>query len=295
MKKFTFFLMAALFCGSLSTFAQDDEIKVTPATDPDTFDPAFTFNKDYKYYCIYLDDATKEANLSDDQYVYIGSTDLDGERPFFNWDGSSKFVDATGMNSFGMAGNYMAFQTGSAGWSGWGINVKTGYPIDLSGITEDYTFHIALMSTDKDPIKFLLTDGSGHKAPLVFGNEKCDGSDPVANFERDGEWYNIDIPMIYLEDQFGFNFKKDNQYQDENIFVIIAGAREGFKINYDAVFFYGPKGTNSIKGISTVGGNNGAAEYYTIDGKKISKAQANATKGIYLVKENGSTKKVVNK
>lgn len=294
MKKFTFFLMAALFCGNMTVLAQDDDISITPATDPDTFEPTFTFNKDYKYYGILLDDETKAANLTDDQYVYIGA-DADEGRNLFIWDGSSTFVETSGVNSFGVPGEYLAYQVGTAGWSGLGYNINNTKTYDLSGINDDYKFHIALMSTGNDPVDFYLTDGSGREAHLVFGDAAAFDHDPVGNFERDGEWYNIDIPMTYLEDNFGLSFKKDNAYADKNILCLLAGGNNGFVINYDAVFFYGPKGTNSIKGISNVGGNNGAAEYYTIDGKKINKAQAKATKGIYLVKENGSTKKVVNK
>ena len=291
MKKFTFLLAAALFCGSFSTFAQD--VKVTPATGDDG-DPTFTFNKDYKYYGIYLDDETKSANLSDDQYVYLGADPAAG-RNLYLWDGSSTFLAGSSLNSFGVPGEYMSFQVGNAGWSGLGYNINAEKSYDLSGITDDYTFHIALSSTGKDAVDFYLTDGTGHEAHLVFGDAAFGENAPIANFERDGEWYNIDIPMTYLEDNFGLSFKNDKEYKDKNILCLLAGGNTGFTISYDGVFFYGPKSsTSGIKGISTVGGNQ-VAQYYTVDGKKVSEKEAKAAKGIYIVKQNGIAKKIVNK
>ena len=98
MNKFTSILAAALVCGSLSANAQD--IKVTPATDPDTFEPSFQFNKDYKYYSIFLDDETKAANLNDDQYVYIGP-DQENGRNLWMWNGFD-FPTTSMTNSFGV-------------------------------------------------------------------------------------------------------------------------------------------------------------------------------------------------
>lgn len=293
MKKITTLLVAALFCGSLSTFAQDDEISVTPAFNDD-FETTFKFNKDYAYYCIYLDDETRAANIDDDHYVYLGP-DSDNGRNLWIWDGQSTFgSNLTGNNSFDVPGAYMSYIVGGAGWSGIGYNIAAGYQVDLSGINDDYKFHIALKSTGSDSFDFYLTDGSGHEAHLVFGSKAFDTKEPVADFNRDGEWYNIDIPMTYLEDNFGLSFKKDNVYTDKNILCLLAGGNSGFTIDYDAVFFYGPKGTNGINDVNADKVAGTATEYYTIDGKKMSADAAKNGKGVYIVKKNGVAKKVVN-
>lgn len=294
MKKFTYLLMAALFCGSLTAFAQDDdEVKVTPATNEDG-DPAFTFNQDYKYYGILLDDETKSTNLSDDQYVYIGPDSKNG-RNLWMWYGFD-FPTKPDVNSFGVSGEYTSVKVAkNVSWSGLGYNVAAANPIDLSGITSEYTFHIALKTKGKDSFDFYLTNGNKKEAHLVFGDTAFGEQANIANFERDGEWYNIDIPMTYLEDTFGFTFNGDSKYADRNILCLLAGKNEGFTVDYDAVFFYGPKNSSTgIKDITTTA-KNGAVEYYTVDGKKVSKAQAKAIKGIYIVKQNGTAKKVVNK
>ena len=292
MKKFTFFLAAALFCGSMATFAQDDEVKVTPATDDDG-DPTFKFNKDYTYYGIYLDDETKAANLTDDQYIYIGPDDDNG-RHFWPWENTYEFPTTTGVNSFGIPGSYMSLKVGNVGWSGAGYANDKGAELNLTGINNKYTFHIAVMSTSSETFDFKIGDGSasGTPADIVLGKTKYDKADPVADFERNGEWYNIDIPMSYIEDQFGLSFEKDNNFVG-NILSVLAGGKAGTIINYDAVFFYGPKGTGT--GIKDVTANttNTVAEYYSIDGKKVSAATAKANKGIYIVKKDGKAKKVV--
>lgn len=292
MKNFTSILAVALLCGSLSAMAQDDEIRVTPATDPDTFEPSFQFNKEYKYYSISLDDETKEANLNDDQYIYIGPDEENG-RNLWMWAGFS-FPTTSMANSFGVPGAYTSVMvTGDGGWSGLGYNVAAANPIDLSGITSEYTFHIALSSESSEPIDFYLTDGNGKEAHLVFGEDAFGENEPIANFERDGEWYNIDIPMTYLEDNFGLSFKGAENYADKNLLCLLGGGVAGTTINYDAVFFYGPKGTDTaVKGVNANAGN-AEKEYYTIAGNKVSASYAKANKGIYVVKQGDEAKKMI--
>ncbi len=310
MKKFTFVLAAALFCGSFTAFAQDDEISITPSIDPDEFVPTFEFNKDNDYYVIYLDEESM-SKIPDGQLKYVGPEKKEG-RNLWMWDGQSYFAESpSGNNSLDISGAYMSYVVGGAGWSGIGYNVaepdenneylhpvdNVKYPViplNLSGINDDYTFHFAVKATDEDVVDFYLTDGSGHEAHLVLGDTKYGTNEPVANFERDGEWYNIDVPMTYLEDNFGLNFKKDNAYVSKNLLCVLAGGRKGFTIDYDAVFFYGPKGTNTgIKDVTTNTTSNATAEYYTIDGKKVNAATAKANKGVYIVKQGNKAKKFV--
>ena len=110
--------------------------------------------------------------------------------------------------------------------------------------------------------------------------------DPAADFERDGEWYNIDIPMSYLEDQYGLSFAKAKDFTG-NILSILAGGTEGTVLDYDAVFFYGPKTSTGVAGATA------EKAYYTLSGSKVSVDFAKANKGVYVVKEGDSAKKVV--
>ena len=153
MNKFTSIIAAAIVCGSISANAQD--IKVSPAFD-DNFEPTFKFNSDYKYYGIYLDDDTKAANLSDDQYVYIGADDNAG-RHLYVWNETYTFNTPSGVNSFGVPDSYISLKVGNVGWSGLGY--ANDNPMDLTDITSDYTLHLAIKSTSKQTFIFKLADG----------------------------------------------------------------------------------------------------------------------------------------
>ena len=295
MKKFTLFLAAALFCGSMTTFAQDEEdITITPAQDA-AGKPVFKFDSQEKYYIIQLDDQTRDANLTEDQYIYIGPDEKVG-RPLYVWENTIKFADTTGKkNSFGVDGEYKACVVGSAaGWSGMGLNVKPNNPIDLSGINDDYVFHLVLSSTTKQSVDFYLVDGNKHEAHLVFGTKKYGTNAPVADFPRDGKWYNIDIPMTYIEDNFGLSFKKDNAYQDNNLFCVSIGSSIGNAVNYDAVFFYVPNNASTgIQDVKKADDANAPVKYYSLDGKQVTKQAAQANKGVYIMKQGNKTRKVI--
>ena len=198
-----------------------------------------TFDDNNKYYAVYLDGTTRKANISDDRYVNIG--DNGTSQNSYLWEGTFSYGDATGSNSFGVTGDYKALVVADKGWSGMGYNVnaKDG-DLDLSGINKDYKLHLALKATHNYPLLFTVTDGSGHTANLVFGPYDFDGKRAVADFKRDGKWHSIDIPVSYLHDKFGIDFSKDTDY-DGNIITLLAGGKEGLQVNFDAVYFYGPK------------------------------------------------------
>lgn len=291
MKHFTSSIIAAaLLCGAVPSFAQEDEVRVTPAIDEDTFEPSFQFSENDHYFTIFLDEETQAANLADDQVTYIGANPDEG-RNLWIWAGTSTFLDPSGTNSFSVPGNYMSYRVGTDGWSGLGYNIDATHPVDLSAINDDYTFHLALMSTSKETVEFYLTDLDGHEANLVFGKTAYDGKEPIADFNRDGEWYNIDIPMTYLEDNFGFSLKNAKEYKDKNILCVLAGAVEGTVINYDAVFFYGPKTPSGVNGVFNAD-SNAPKEFYSADGTKVSSSYADSHKGIYVVKQGNTTKKI---
>ena len=212
-------------------------------------DDAFQFDKDDKYYAIYLDGNTQKANISADRFVNIG--DNGTSQNSYLWEGSFSYGDASGKNSFGVEGEYKAVVTADKGWSGMGYNIDGSKGnLDLSCINKDYKLHLALKAKHNYPIDFYITDGSGHTAHLIFGQYDMDGKDPVANFKRDDKWHNIDIPMDYLTRKFGLDFSKDTDYNG-NILCINAGSTQGVQVNFDAIFFYGPKDAKPDTNIET--------------------------------------------
>ena len=212
-------------------------------------DDAFKFDNGDKYYAIYLDGTTRKANISDDRFVNIG--DNGGSQNSYLWDNTFSYGDASGKNSFGVEGEYTAIVTSDKGWSGMGYNIDGSKgDLDLSGINKDYKLHMAVKATHNYPIDFYITDGSGHIAHLILGQYDMDGKDPVANFKRDGKWHNIDIPVSYLTRKFGIDFSKDTDYNG-NILCINAGTKQGVEVDFDAVYFYGPKDSKPDENVET--------------------------------------------
>lgn len=225
------------------------EIPVTPGEN-ESFDKEVvvsdevpTFDANNKYYVIYLDGATKKANISDDRYVNIG--DNGTTQNSYLWEGTFAYGAADGKNSFGQDG-YKNLIVLDKGWSGMGYNINptndaTGETkADLSSINKDYHFHIALKAKHNFPLLFTISDGSGNTANLVFGQYGFDGKRAIADFKRDDKWHNIDIPVSYLHEKFGLDFSKDTNYNG-NIMTLLAGGQQNIEVNFDAAYFYGPK------------------------------------------------------
>lgn len=209
----------------------DTEIKVS--------DDIYKFDNQSRYYSIFIDGITQKSNISDDRFVNIG--DNGTSQNSYVWENTFAYGDASGKNSFGVEGDYKSLVVTDKGWSGLGYNVNSAKgDLDLTHINEKYTLHLAVKAEHNYPICFTVNDGTGHSAPIVLGKYDLDGKRQVANFKRDGKWHSIDIPMSYLHKTFGIDFSKDSDY-DGNILVVSAGGKQGVKVDFDAVFFYGPK------------------------------------------------------
>ncbi len=241
----------------------------------------FEFPASESYVGIFLGDETRaNFGLTDANYLYIGP-DADRGRNLWVWDGSSHFGETPDLNSFGIPGEYMAYIVGSAGWSGIGYNIAKDAPVlDLSFIDSNWSFHLAVKSTSKETFTFTITDGDGTEAQLVLGDgPNGDGVAAVGNFPRDGEWYNIEAPLDWLEDQFEFTFGGDASkcYADKNMLVVLAGGVEGTEIDFDAAFYHGPKvdftGVRSVSAAAAFGNT-----IYDITGRQTDASR----RGLYI-------------
>lgn len=303
MRKFTLLLTAALFCGSMTSFAQDDEIRVSPSFENGK--PTFTFHDDQTYYGIQMGKETIKQYLTDKDYTHIGE-DEDAGRHLWIWapDGTTNYTfkvnEVTDNNSLGVPSEYISVTTKNVGWSGLGYTNDAKAPIDLTKITEDYTLHMAVKMKTSEDVTLTVADGksgstSSKKATIVLGEEpsKPARNTIYTNFTRNGQWYNIDIPMMVLEDGCGLSCEKLSAFVG-NIFCVSAGSKANVTFDYDAVFFYSPKGSST--GIKQIGGTdnkNTPIYIYTIDGKKVNEDYAKTNKGVYIVKQGNHTKKVV--
>lgn len=199
MKKFTSILMAALFCGSMTAFAQDDDIKVSPA-------------------------------FNDDQYVYLGA-DADAGRNLYVWDNTFNFLTSSGTNSFGVPGGYLSLQVGNAGWSGLGYNIVS---ISLIKLVKEIDANDKDMQTlTGEDIKKPDTGGdTGGDTPVTPGeNESFDKEVVVSNdafkWDDNNKYYAIFLDgktqKAHISDDryvnIGDNGTSQNSYLWEDSFV----------------------------------------------------------------------------
>lgn len=235
-------LMVSLLAGA-SMYAQ--EITITPSLN-DAKQPQFQFSPDESYFLIQLGDEQQQEvkdlyGLADDNFVWMGA-DPDNGRNIWSWEETVAWADASGDNCFGGKGGYQSWRVATAkGWSGLGYNVSAKVPMDLHWINSDFSLHMALRSFTTQSIDIYLTDNNKTVAHLVFGQLAYDGIDPVADFPRDGQWYDVEISMTYLEDQFEFTYDGATAYADNNYLCALIGKSPGLSLDFDACFFHGPK------------------------------------------------------
>lgn len=312
MKKTLLSAAIALLCGN-AALAQDYTYQFTPAVVNRV--AQFQFNDDYKYFAIAMGDNTKKTYIKDDakQYQYIGVDDYNCG--FDWWTAANTKTLSAGSNSFGIKDSYMYYQAKKTDYMGFGYRIfdvtnaenpedEKPAVIDLSSIPADYKLHLSLKCDNDAQVMIKFMDGykgddpeypdadEAHTAVLLFADEAWDDTEPVCNFNRNGDFQNIDIPLSVLKDEYGYDLQKYGKLTDQNMMTVeVNGA--GAKIAWDAVFFYGPQ--SSITGIKDIQKENVSAplQVYTLDGKVISKEAAAAQKGIYIVRQGNKSKKVV--
>lgn len=198
-------------------------------------------------------------------YMYVGPNE-EALIHFYQWDGSSTVTTIEGMNSHGVLGEGSQFNPGTAGWTGWGVNVDKDTSIDLSGITTDYTFHAGIKRVTEDAaLDFYIVDGN--ETEFHFTKN--------ITIPADGNWYSVDMSMQDIQDQFGLDFSGSKNYTNLNTLCFLWGATGTVQV--DNVMFYGPK---TSTGISTVANAEAVADnaYYNIAGQRVAKG----TKGLLI-------------
>lgn len=274
--------------GSSSDTGKLDNRKITITKAADS---PFTFAKDTDYYVIYLDEETS-SNIDSKHLVNIGPNGT--TQMLYGWENTVSAQTATGDNSFGVASNYMSWVVENVGWSGLGYNIAAGGGVDLSNITSEYTFHFAVKSTTTNSYEYSIYDANGKGAHIILGTDKMDDGAPVGDFERDGSWYNVEVPVSWLMKQ-GLDFATADNFSG-NIFTILGGGVAGTLIDYDAVFFYGPcKDLTAIDAVQTVAEQG--VKVYTINGILVGQADSlrelSLQKGLYIVRSAQGTKKIL--
>jgi uncharacterized protein YjdB/beta-glucanase (GH16 family) len=156
------------------------------------------------------------------------------------WEGTFEASAQTGANSYGKEEPWIALKVTDKEWSG-GAFAVTG-EINMQAISkarDDYSFHIALKSTQKvSSYTFTFTDGI-NTANVVVGNcPDGNGIWPKYDFPRDGQWHEIDIPMSLPEFDGMYTLPFGAAAKQVMIMAFSAGKEKETTLDMDAAFFY---------------------------------------------------------
>jgi len=290
MKKLTLSLMLlAISAFATSAFAQDD------------------FTKGSNYYLIYLDDvsATKipAANIVKDF-----RTD-DVNNFLYVWNDTYTALTTSGPNWNGEVGEFLSFSVNSVGWSGLGFSGPVSK--DMTGVTSDYTLHIAMKASNTASHIIGMDGPGGLSARVCIGATAfVDGAityQPYTNFTRDNKWHLIEIPMSAF---FNLGLRYPSVVPaNANVLYALSGGVSGTTINLDAIFVY-KKSTTAVYNVKSdleliqtgktisVPGATRPIELYCITGSKIRVSNEaimgieDVQKGIYIVRSGSLSKKI---
>ncbi len=224
----------ATIAASHGAFTASCAVTVTPKTiDPNDL-PASLKGSDY--YIIHIDETS--AAFIEDKIIEDFRVD-DVNKFLYVWDNTFIGNTTNGLNSYGLAEEWISFTVGAIGWSGAGYNVQPGYGmIDMTNLynnPDDYVFHVALKSAQSNTAySFIFTDGIS-EARVVIGDVPIEGVNPYMDFARDNEWHEIEIPVSYLR-SLGVFYSET--FTDVNILAFLAGGVQGTTLDMDAAFFY---------------------------------------------------------
>lgn len=189
------------------------------------------------FYVIQMDDTTF-STIKDDVILDLRPDDV--TKFMYNWSNTYEIGDKTGFNYYGQ-GDWMSLKVRDEGWSGGGYYVAEDFgEVDLSDISnnpDDYYFHIALKSSQSNTSYLFLFC---RDVKICIGDaDFIDAGETYlayADFTRDGQWHNIEIPVTYLIEKGLFSEKQS--FSDFNILALLSGGTEGTTLDIDAAFFY---------------------------------------------------------
>ncbi len=194
--------------------------------------------KGTEYYPIIMDGVTAAA---------LGSKIKGDFRPdeatkfLYVWDNTYTAGTSTGPNFYGEVEGWVSLVVGNVGWSGAGFNCQDAALNDkLAAITanpDKYYLHIGIKSKDNAVHLFGLDGQSNVKFAIGATGFTDNGvvTPALADFTRDGEWHEIEIPMATLKAN-GLLYATG--MGTKNIFWFLSGGVAGKTLDLDAVFIY---------------------------------------------------------
>ncbi len=157
------------------------------------------------------------------------------------WDNTFAPGTTSGPNFYGEVEGWTSLTVGTVGWSGGGFNINDNALTDkLVAITnnpDNYYLHIGMKSKGNAIYVFGMDGQSNVKFAIGASAFNDNGTmiQPLADFDRDGEWQQIEIPMSTLKAN---GLLYSTGMGAKNILWFLAGGVAGTTMDMDAVFIY---------------------------------------------------------
>ncbi len=190
------------------------------------------------YYPIVLDTVSAKAIKG----KIVADLRVDEATKFlYVWSGTLNPGTCSGPNAYGEVEDWTSLIVANAGWSGAGFNVQDLSLLDkLVPLTTDpagYYFHMVIRSRATTVYQFALDGQSSAKFSIgaTGFNDNGNIAPVLADFTRDGEWHEIEIPMTTLK-EMGLLYSTG--MTPKNVLWFLAGGVSGTTVDIDAVFIY---------------------------------------------------------
>ena len=162
-------------------------------------------------------------------------------KSFGIWNNTYTADSCKGSNFFGEYQNWLNLKVNNNSWSGAhfycaDVNLLVKFaPIEAN--SAHYYLHIGIQSSDSTDFLFGLFDEPGME--FAIGNKPFNDNgvivQPLADFPRDGQWHEVEIPLYELKtEQFQYN----TTMGAKNVLWFLSGPVQGTKVNVDALFIY---------------------------------------------------------
>lgn len=196
-------------------------------------DSAYACLNGSDYYVIVLGETYYQQIAS---RVKVDFRPNDVDKFLYVWEETYTGGTCSGPNVFGDVEDWTCLITGNKQWTGMGYCVPANLFEDLTAVSlnpQDYVLHIAMKSQDDAVHEFVMYNfTSGGEIKVKVGDENS-----PYGFKRDGEWYEIEIPLTEWTNQ-GLLWTVPSK--PENVLGVLSGAAAGKYLNLDACFIYKP-------------------------------------------------------
>ena len=205
---------------------------ITKALD-DNDEPTFDWSKCAKFIPISISNSVGEAMPTED--VVFDATIDDNRNFLYVWE--ETYVGAAqdgSLNSFGQPEDHVAMDVSSKGWSGCGF-CAVGEPQDWSVLDDSWVLHFAIKSIDNAGHQIVVGENHG----FTLGEAEVNGAKVLGNFERNGEWYYVDLPFSVVKQLAAVDmWGADATNYTGNYLKVLSGGVEGTQLRLDNIFWY---------------------------------------------------------